>query len=622
MNARRLALALVLFGATLLEIALGGCSLIGAAIGASLDHAKPDSLYVQAWQLDTLRVGARVRLWLNDGATLSGVYSGTAMDSTDSYRERYADFLAGLPRPPAFPQPGDSIGIVTERGVRRWKFLGYDYDHVVVRDPDSGSPWSAGLRLLAAIDFNGERITPRELRRWMRTSHAPLLSSLLLSEPEREALFRRVPLSDIDLIQYANAKHGAATGFLLGLCVDLTTTAVILIVASNDNPPPPPSNGSGESCPYVYSHDGREFVLDAEAFTGALVRSRRMTDACVLEHLRAADGACRVTVAGRPAETEFVDALALAAIDHAPGTEVVASGAGEFHALRSPRAPLLATDYGERVVTDLVAARDSLCWISNPVGRDPDDAADRRDGLVLRFERAAGANRARLVFTIRNTPWLIEMERHLLGLAGPALPLWYAQMNALGGPRREFDEALEREAGLRVDLWNGRAWERAACLPFAGPAVARSVVLPIDLTGIAPGDLRVRIESTPGLWAVDRVQADFTEDSAVVVTALPLRTAETAGGDVRAELGEIDGDDCPLEAGDEVLLSFAAPPERPGWERSYGMLCTGYYNVHVEPQRTPQWALLRRLAREPGAFGGYTLDLTDRWLRAQETASR
>lgn len=368
------------------------------------------------------------------------------------------------------------------------------------------------------------------------------------------------------------------------------------------------------SCPYLYSFNGRGFVLDAEAFSGAIMRARQATDGCRLEHLVPVDGACRLRLANRLPESQFVDCLGVIAIDHPSGTDVLPSVPDRFHTIRDAQVPLSATDYDDRVVTGLVAARDSRWWISDPTGRDPKKPADWRDGLVVRFRRPAGVDHAKLICTIRNTSELVEMERHLLSLYGWALHLWYAELNAFAAPRQEFEEFLQREVGLRADLWTGSDWQPVACLPFAGPAVARSVVVPLDLTLAEPGVMRIRLESTPGLWMVDRVQADFTPDLPVSVTPLSMRTAiDRAGRDVRAELAAIDGTYYRLERDDEAEIMFGALPDRPAGERSYAMLCTGYYVSDIHPSSWPRWALLSRLGREPGAFSAYAIETLNRW---------
>jgi hypothetical protein len=233
---------------------------------------------------------------------------------------------------------------------------------------------------------------------------------------------------------------------------------------------------------------------------------------------------------------------------------------------------------------------------------------------VLRFQRPTGADRAKLVCTIRNTSWSAAVERDLLSQCGWALGLWYAELNTFEGPREKFDEFLQREAGLRVDLWDGGDWKRVDYLPFAGPAVARSVVVLLDLTQAEPGEMRIRLESTPGLWMVDRVQADFTPDLPVSVTPLTMRTAvDRAGRDVQGDLAAIDGAYYRLEQGDEAEIAFAAPPDLPGGERSFAMLCTGYYTSDIRPSTWPHWALLFRLGSQPGAFSAYTIEMINQW---------
>ncbi len=617
MNAGRLVLPLVVCAVAVLQIPLEGCSMVGLGLGAMIDRGRSDSILVQSWQVDTLKVGTHISLLLSDGSKLSGTYTGIVHDSLYTYQRRYADFVAGLPAPPPYPAPGDSLVLYGLQGLRAVRLAAYDYNGLTVQEPGALPGTLENVSKFKMVLYRGAEIRRGELLQWLRMSRAPLLSSVVLSGPEFPEGERRVPLSEIYGIQRAKPGHAAVTGFIVGLFVDVTAL-IIIVSSSNDDHVPAPSSGSeSSSCPYVYSHDGRDYVLDGEAFAGAILRSRQETDCCLLEHLTAQDGTCRLKLAGRIPETQFVDALEVVAIDHLPGIEVIPSAPGRYHTIAAPLAPFSATDYAGCVVTDLLAVRDSSSWISNPAGRDPESVAARRDGLVLRFGRSAGAEQARLVFTVRNTPWLVELEHHLLSQAGPLLGLWRAEMNASAGPRRTFDELLQREAGMRVDIWDGRTWQAAGSLPFVGAGVARSVALPLELPAAEPNELYVRLEATPGLWAVDRVAVDYTVDSVVHVTPLELQRAASSGErDTRRDLVAIDGDYCELGPDDEADITFAAPPARPGLQRSYAMLCTGYYTVHVRPQAHANRALLRELAQEPGAFSSYSLALINRWLEA------
>jgi hypothetical protein len=628
----------VLGGLVLLD--LTGCSIIGWRIGANSDAKKPDSLMVQSWQLETVHNGRKLVLYLVDGSVVTGTLQRVVQDSTPPYEERYASFAATLTAPTGFPAPGDSVTLRKDRGTRtRARLIGYDFDRIVVQ-PEAGPPVTVLSKDANRIEWRDQPIAAFPLMSWLQYSRVPLLSSLVIKQSDQDAsaattsgssavsraspkagktVERHVPVSDVRQIQCANIKHGARDGFIIGLAID-AVIVVVALVAMNDEPesppppPPPPSGGEG-SCPLIYSFDGRTHILDAEAFSGAILEKLQQADYASLDHLRAIDGVCRIRVANHLPETHYVDQLQLIAVDHPRGVRVLPEGPARWRTIADPQRPVAVIDDAGSVVTRLVADRDSRYWISSPLRRGPAEGGSLRDGLDLRFARPSHADRVKLVLTLRNTPWLTELEQRLLELPGMMHGLWSAQMNASATDRRLLTDALQRELGLRAELWDGTAWRHVGDLPFVGPFVSRSIVLPVDLATVRSEEVRIRIESAPGMWMIDCVEADFGEDLPVSASSLAAdKATDEMGRDVRGRIASVDRDHLRLESGDEANVEFRVEPPRPGLERSYVVLCNGYYTIHVAARGLPQLALMRRLAREPGAGRAYATGVVNRWI--------
>jgi hypothetical protein len=277
-----------------------------------------------------------------------------------------------------------------------------------------------------------------------------------------------------------------------------------------------------------------------------------------------------------------------------------------------------ATDFGHSIVTALVSARDSLDWISTPYGRDPEDTSSVRDGMIVRFSRPVGAEIARLVLTVRNTPWAAEIEKHLLWLQGPDLDQWYAAMDNSPEFRDSFVDIVRREAMLSVHVWSSRSWVPVGFLPFPGPFVDKTVALPLDLREVSGPELRVRVESTIGQWMINSIEVDYSNELPLRVTKAPLlRARDSYRKDLRHVLSSSDNAYSVLEPGDEASLMFSIPPIDSGCARSFFLKSTGYYLVHLIPSSVAHQSLLQTFSKERGAFGRYTLRLFNRWLEGE-----
>src|SRR5262249_13361879 len=109
-----------------------------------------------------------------------------------------------------------------------------------------------------------------------------------------------------------------------------------------------------QSCPFIYSWDGSEYVFDAEPYGGAVKRGLERDDYSELEHLRAEKGLYRMMVTNEVPETQYTNLMELQVVDHPPATRVVADEWGGFHVLAERQGPISARDN---------QGRDLLPWL-------------------------------------------------------------------------------------------------------------------------------------------------------------------------------------------------------------------------------------------------------------------
>ena len=77
-----------------------------------------------------------------------------------------------------------------------------------------------------------------------------------------------------------------------------------------------------QSCPFVYSWDGTQYVFDAEPYGGAITRGLEKDDFTPLDRLREQDGLYRLKLTNEVDETQFTNLTELWVVDHPVGTRV------------------------------------------------------------------------------------------------------------------------------------------------------------------------------------------------------------------------------------------------------------------------------------------------------------
>jgi len=417
-----------------------------------------------------------------------------------------------------------------------------------------------------------------------------------------------LPIKDIDYVRIATSR-GVLVGSAIGLAADfLFFTAM----AKKGFPVFVNKISSSSSCPIIYSHDGTNYRPDAEVFAGAIFKAAERPDWDNLDFLKEdAEGVCRVKMANEFDETQQVDFARLLAIDHPKGSCVYPAFNGKLYAITDPQNARSARDFAGTDVRARIRRTDETFWLSNPFGRDLNNPAALRDGLVLEFDRSVGTSAAALVLNVQNTPWSSEVQRSLLELPGRALPEWYDNLNRSERAREDLVGAMIREGMLKVYLWENGDWRSVGHVWEVGSALPKDIVFPLDLLGTHTNTLKIKLECPPGMWLLNSVQVDYSFYNLPIRAEelTPRVAADQMGRDVLPELAFADNQYHPMPTTrDVVSLEFDVPARQRGMERTYMFKSGGYYTIHTPAEGEPQPELMQRMLREPGAFTRFALE--------------
>jgi hypothetical protein len=405
-------------------------------------------------------------------------------------------------------------------------------------------------------------------------------------EGEIDSSFWSIPMSEIELVQ--TSRPDIVKSLLItGTVGVLVGTAIAATNGPNDAEGsaevqlvrPYSGGGGGEGgCPLVFAFDGEDYHLESETFAGAVCQSLEYTNIERLHHLGEVNGAYHLVIANQQPESHFVNELALVAVDHPRGTQVIPDIHGQVRTVRLLVPATSAWSLDGRDATESVRIADGRMWESELEAVNLSLDENLRDGLVCAFAKPKGATQAKLVITGKNTT-LGNYALETMFSQGEADRLrWLHQLNTNTAEQEKYTGWIIREGGLEISVLTNGNWVKQGWFPNVGPIVTAEKIISLDIRGETADSIWVKIETARDLWLIDRIAIDFSEDEQVTVMPLPLRSAITESGvDVTHLLATSDSLYYRSLYGEYAQLVYETVARNPEMERSIVMKSRGYY---------------------------------------------
>ena len=357
-----------------------------------------------------------------------------------------------------------------------------------------------------------------------------------------------------------------------------------------------------ESCPFIYSWDGEQWVFDAEPYGGATTKGLERADFSELENLVAVDGEYRLRITNEVNETQYTNLLELWAVHHPAGTRVVADEFGTLYTMREPVQVSSAVDASGKDLRPWLAATDNRVWEHEAV---PTSTGDLRQDLILTFPRPEGATEARLLANVATGGWGSHMIREFYEMRGTGLEAFYEGIDTSTRARQElllwnFREELFT---LQIQVEEPTGWQVRGLLPGGGPFIFEDRVVPLDISRVEGDEVRIRIRPPVGFWGLNSFQMDFGSDEPMQVEKLALTMARTSDGeDVLPSLRAVDDTYYAMpEPGNWAELRFSAVDPPAGLEQTFILSSQGYYRLHLSADQTPDLDAIREIETVPDA---------------------
>jgi hypothetical protein len=372
-----------------------------------------------------------------------------------------------------------------------------------------------------------------------------------------------------------------------------------------------------QSCPFVYSWDGTQYVFDAEPYGGAITRGLERDDYSELEHLREQDGLYRLLLTNEVDETQFTNLMELWVVDHAPGSRVVSDEKGNLRGFANVQQLSAARDLYGNDLLPWLQFTDRKIWEPDAVA-GPDGSL--RQEVILSFPKPEGVKQANLLANAATGLWGSYMIKRMVELHGREAAGWLSSLDQDPASVAALEAwgAREETYRLRVEIEEPTGWELRGTMPPGGPLLAEDRWIPLDISHVPGTRLRIRLRPPVGFWALNSFAVAYGEGQELNIRRIAAKSAVTwEHKDVLADLAGVDDRYYPMPyTTDRAELTFPAPPRNPGMLRTVFLHSRGWYQLHLNSNGEPDNTTLMKLMSVPGAPVQFAVDRFAEWRQS------
>jgi hypothetical protein len=372
-----------------------------------------------------------------------------------------------------------------------------------------------------------------------------------------------------------------------------------------------------QSCPFVYSWDGTQYVFDAEPYGGAITRGLERDDYAELEHLREQNGLYRLLLTNEVDETQFTNLMELWVVDHAPELRVVSDEKGDLRGFSNVQRLSAARDLYGNDLLPWLQSTDRKIWEPDPVA-GPDGSL--RQEVILTFPKPEGVKQANLIANAATGLWGSYMIKKMVELRGREAVGWLSSLDhdPASVAALEAWGAREETYRLRIEVEEPTGWELRGTLPPGGPLLAEDRLIPLDVSRAQGTRLRIRLRPPVGFWAMNSFAVAYGSGQEVDVRRVAAKSAITWDKkDILADLAAVDDRYYPMPyTTDRAELTFPAPPRKPGMHRTVFLHSRGWYQLHLGANGEPDDKTFIKLTSVPGAPVRFAADRFAEWRQA------
>ncbi|MFC7773579.1 hypothetical protein [Flavobacterium sp. GCM10027622] len=355
------------------------------------------------------------------------------------------------------------------------------------------------------------------------------------------------------------------------------------------------------SCPFVYSHNGKEYTFAGEMYPGAILPNLERIDYLPLPNcVPDENNQFSIKITNELQEVQQTDLVELIVVEHPENIEVLLDQKGGIQTISQKLSPKKIISNQKNLILQPALHKDHNTYLF--------DSKSNNKGintLELSFKKEATEN-GKLILSAKNTLWF----DYLYGKFNEKFGSYFTTFQEK--QRKTSKEELEnwrnnQSIPLSVYLKSNGEWKLIEQINPVGPMAFRDIVIPIEFKDITEPTIELKLETGFMFWEVDYIAMDQNLNYPVSISTLqPNEAIDENGTDVTDLL--IHSDQNYLiqpSTTNEVTVKFRSKIPKKRHHQSVFLKNKGYYEYIRNYTNRPHFSELKTF-REPGRLSEFS----------------
>ena len=475
--------------------------------------------------------------------------------------------------------------IIVHQGSNAWHLKGFSLN-------DEQKEISGFVEALPEDHQNYLTTNPHSTNRYKPREEDPTIEvHIYISEYVEGAPSQiKIALSSVSKIEIYDKAIGATTvshvfATLAGVVGAIAIIGVIVLLTKS-------------SCPFVYIRDGNSYHFIGELYGGAIYSSLERDDYMPIPDFNFINGDYQLKISNELLERAYTNLAELIVIEHQDNSNVIIDKTGNIQTIQKPESCSKAISDENIDYTKSILLKDSISFLFN----DDNNKNKELSNLTLTFKKPLNSKNGKLILNAKNSFWL----DYIYGKLNEQFGTYYnefVEKHKKDPATKKIQWSLDQGIPLSVYVETEAGWEFIDYFNAIGPLATRDIIMPVDLSRVKTGEVRIKLECGFMFWEIDYAAMDFSENIPMSVTHLaPVSSIDEDGNEVSSLIASTDNKYLiQPEVGNEVIIKYVAPTAKNNNVQSFFLHSRGYYEYIRDYKGKPNLIYLSSF-RNKGAF--------------------